>query len=103
MKKLSVIGMSLIMTFGVAGFSYGKNHHGNGLPPGLQKKMQRGQALPPGWQKKLVVGKVMEKDIYDQGKIVATDSKGLVTISIQGRLVKLAEDTREIVDILNGR
>ena len=45
----------------------------------------------------------LEKDIYDQGKIVATDSKGLVTISIQGRLVKLAEDTREIVDILNGQ
>jgi hypothetical protein len=94
--------MSIIFVFGIVEFSYAKNHRGKGLPPGLQKKMDRGQSLPPGWQKKLVVGKVLEKDIYDQGKIIATDSKGFVTISIQGRLVKLVEDTREIVGILSG-
>ncbi len=103
MKKLTLLGMSLILAFGFSSFSYAKNHNGNRLPPGLQKKMERGQSLPPGWQKKLAVGKVMDRDLYDQGKIVAKDSNGLVTISIQGRLVKLAEDTREIVDILNGR
>lgn len=48
--------------FGVAGafllFStfipaaYADPPHFGGLPPGLQKKVDRGQSLPPGWSKK---------------------------------------------------
>ncbi|MGB5831831.1 MAG: hypothetical protein WBG92_07560 [Thiohalocapsa sp.] len=27
-------------------------YHGDGLPPGLQKKYERGETLPPGWRNK---------------------------------------------------
>lgn len=104
MKKLLIVCSFLaFLVFGLSGISYAKNDKEKNLPPGLQKKMDRGQSLPPGWQKKLVVGEVLEPEIYDQGVIVATDHKGLVTINIEGKLVRLVKDTREIVDILNGK
>ena len=81
-------------------------HSGNNkaktLPYGLQKKLEKGQSLPPGWEKKLKVGYHLEKDIYRQGAIVVPlDSKGLLTIRLEGKLVRLVEATREIVEILN--
>ena len=71
------------------------------LPPGLQKKLQKGQSLPPGWQKKLMVGVRLEPAIYEHGDVVVPlDSKGLLTIRLEGKLVRLVEATREIVEIL---
>jgi len=80
-------------------------HSGSGkaklLPLGLQKKIEKGQSLPPGWQKKLIVGERLESSIYQQGDIVIPlDSKGLLTISLEGKLVRLVKATREIVEIL---
>lgn len=71
------------------------------LPQGLQKKVARGKPLPPGWQKKLIVGHRLETDIVKQGDIVVPlDSKGLLTIRLEGKLVRLVKATREIVEIL---
>ena len=71
------------------------------LPYGLQKKLEKGQSLPPGWQKKLIVGERLDHTIYRQGDIVVPlDSKGLLTIRLEGKLVRLVEATREIIEIL---
>ena len=71
------------------------------LPPGLQKKLAKGQSLPPGWQKKLIVGERLDRGIYQQGDVVVPlDSKGLLTIRLEGKLVRLVKATREIVEIL---
>ena len=44
----------------------------------------------------------MEEDIYRHGKIVIPiDSDGLLTIQIEGKLVRLYKATREIVDIMD--
>lgn len=104
MKKTFIVFISLLfISMGTATISFAKNDKQKSLPPGLQKKAAKGQSLPPGWQNKLVVGERLERDIYDSGEIVASDKKGLVTISIEGKLVKLVKDTREIVEILNGK
>jgi hypothetical protein len=100
MNKVLVISLSLLLALGMGSFSYAKDNKERNLPPGLQKKTDRGESLPPGWQKKLVVGDVLEEDIYEQGNLITTDSNGLITISIEGKLVKLIKDTREIVEIL---
>lgn len=74
---------------------------GKELPPGLQKKAERGGELPPGWQKKLEVGTVLDHDIYRHGVIVKpVDKHGIVTISIEGELIRLMHHSREIVEIL---
>ena len=78
-----------------------KTTKGQSLPPGLQKKVAKGQSLPPGWQKKLAKGEVMDKRVYQHGQIVVpVDSRGLVTIGVEGKLVRLYQATREIVEIL---
>ncbi|KUJ83725.1 hypothetical protein AWR36_007810 [Microbulbifer flavimaris] len=75
---------------------------GNDLPPGLQKKVENGGDLPPGWKKKLRKGHILEHEIYRHGVIVQpVDRHGIVTISIQGEIVRLMHHTREIVDILS--
>ena len=80
---------------------YAKKDKDKQLPPGLQKKVEKGQSLPPGWQKKLAKVEVLDKNIYQQSQVVVPiDSHGLVTIRIEGKLVKLYKATREIVDVL---
>jgi hypothetical protein len=71
------------------------------LPPGLQKKLERGEALPPGWQKKLAKGEVLDRAVYARShELVPVNNKGVVTIQVEGRVLRLYKATREIVDIL---
>jgi hypothetical protein len=77
-----------------------KNKHEQ-LPPGLAKNVERGKPLPPGWQKKLAKGKVMDRDIYERGSVVVPlDPLGIVTIRIEGKVFRVMEKNREIIDIL---
>lgn len=79
-----------------------KPEKNKGLPPGLQKKAERGQALPPGWQKKLAVGGTLDKTVYAHGKIVVPiDDKGIITLHVEDKMIRLFKATREIVEILN--
>ena len=72
------------------------------LPQGLQMKLDRGGSLPPGWQKKLVKGEVLEESVYNHGEVVIPiDSDGMLTVRIEGKLIKLFEATREIVEIFD--
>jgi hypothetical protein len=72
------------------------------LPQGLQMKLDRGGALPPGWQKKLVKGEVLEESVYNHGEVVIPiDSDGMLTVRIEGKLIKLIKATREIVEIFD--
>ncbi|MCD8550782.1 MAG: hypothetical protein LRY74_11465 [Shewanella xiamenensis] len=73
-----------------------------GLPPGLQKKVDKGQPLPPGWQKKLHRGDILDYDIYDRGRIVVPlDREGRISIQVEGAIIKLDEKSRKILDIVN--
>ena len=74
--------------------------HGH-LPPGLEKKVARGDTLPPGWQKKLQVGGVLDRDVYRHGVIIGSSRHdGIVDLRVDDRIIRLVEDSREIVDIL---
>ncbi len=100
--KIKNIVTLLILTGLIAGPVYAKNDKVKQLPQGLEKKLVRGKPLPPGWQKKLIKGYVMQEDIYRHGKIVIPiDSNGLLTVRIEGKLVRLYGATREIVDIMD--
>ena len=94
----SVIFISIVSSPLYAGNDKGKGKH---LPPGLQKKAMHGEALPRGWKKKLAKGGVMDKTVYSQSQVITPlDTSGLVTVRIDGKLVKLVKATREIVEVL---
>ncbi len=79
------------------------------LPPGLAKKVARGERLPPGWQKKCVVGQVMPAEVYEKTHPVPPElvvklpppPAGTVTVTIGGKVVRLAKATLEILDVFD--
>ena len=72
------------------------------LPQGLQRKLDRGDSLPPGWQKKLVRGEVLDEPVYNHSEVVIPiDSEGMLTVRVEGKLIKIIEATREIIEILD--
>jgi Ni/Co efflux regulator RcnB len=81
---------------------YGRDNNNNkSLPPGLQKKVAEGKPLPPGWQKKLAKGDILSRDIFSRGEIVSPrDRDGRVSVNVDGTVIRVMENTREIIDIL---
>ncbi|WP_207063574.1 hypothetical protein [Motiliproteus sp. SC1-56] len=98
--KHTATALAVVLALALSSTAMAKDAHEKRLPPGLQKKEQRGQALPPGWQKKLSRGDVLDEDIYRESTVIK-DDKGLVTIRVEGKLIKVIENTREIVEILD--
>jgi len=81
---------------------FAKNEKEKQLPQGLQMKLDRGGSLPPGWERKLSRGETLEERIYRQSEIaIPVDSDGLLTVRIEGKLIRLVEATREIIDIVD--
>lgn len=79
------------------------------LPPGLKKKLSRGGELPPGWQKKVAKGEVLDAEVYrnaapfpdDLIKKLPPQPKGTVLIKVEGKIIRLIEATRTILDVFD--
>ena len=91
-----------------------EDHKGRGkkaksLPPGLAKKVARGGDLPPGWQKKVVRGEHMPEHVYKRCEPLPQDvvvqlpppPAGTIIVTVDGRAVRLARATLEILDVLD--
>lgn len=105
MKINKILVFILAVSF-LHGTVYAKNDKGHGkdksLPPGLQKKSQRGQPLPPGWQKKLHKGDILDNSIYVRGEVVVPLGRdGIISINVEGTIIKLHEHNRKILDIIH--
>jgi hypothetical protein len=79
------------------------------LPPGLQKKVARGGDLPPGWQKKIARGEVLGAELCQQAvrlpvelsKRLPPAPEGTVLIKVEGKVIRLYEATRTIIDVFD--
>jgi len=79
------------------------------LPKGLQKKYQRTGELPPGWEMKLQRGEVLSEDVYRYGQPIPYELRqrlplgptGSKIIEVEGKIIRVMENTREIIDILS--
>jgi hypothetical protein len=80
---------------------------GKALPSGLAKKAARSGALPPEWQKKIARGEVLPPAVYAQAqplpevviRKLPPPPAGTVLVTIDGKLVRLLEATRMILDV----
>ncbi len=92
-----------------AGPHHGKK--GKDLPPGLSKKVARGGELPPGWQKRCVPGQIMPPEVYRQCQPLPPElvvklpppPPGTITVTIGGKVARLAKATLEILDVFDVR
>lgn len=79
------------------------------LPPGLQKKAARGKGLPPGWQMKIARGEVLDAEVWQQATYLPYElirtlppaPKGTVLIKVEGKVIRLYEATRIILDVFD--
>lgn len=83
--------------------------HGRPLPPGLAKKLARGGQLPPGWREKCRPGQVMPPEVYQECRPLPRELQvtlpappvGTITVAVGGKVVRLMEATREILDVFD--
>jgi hypothetical protein len=81
---------------------------GKKLPPGLQKKVARGGELPPGWKKKLAVGDKLPEEYEAKAETLPEEilrrlpetEEGTEILRIGDEVIRVVENTREIIDIL---
>ena len=94
----------LILTTLISASAMAQPPHSQGLPPGLAKKIERGEPLPPGWQKKLDYrrGDYLDRELLRYGRVYDIDDRRQ-RVEIEDRVYTIIKDTREIIDILNGR
>ncbi|GAA4365415.1 hypothetical protein [Kangiella marina] len=81
------------------------------LPKGLQKKYERTGELPPGWQMKVQRGEVLPVDIYRHGRDIPYELRerlpvgpvGSKIIELEGKIIRVMEGTRMILDVFDIR
>ena len=101
MLALKQFGLIITAFMLIAAPASAKNDKEKPLPPGLEKKLKSGKSLPPGWQKKVAVGQVLDAQVYEQAKVILRDN-GLETLNVEGKIIRVLENTREVVEILQG-
>jgi hypothetical protein len=77
-------------------------------PPGAAKKGTSSAKLPPGWQKKIVRGEVLPQTVYAQAQPLPEvvlqklppPPAGTILVILDGKVVRLLEATRTIVDVV---
>ncbi len=90
-------------------FGKQEGKHPRSLPPGLAKKAARGGRLPPGWEAKCVRGETMPVEVYEEARPLPKELTvklpvppvGTVTVAVGGKVVRLLEATREILDVFD--
>lgn len=51
---------------------------------------------------KLAKGQILEEPVYKSSEVVIPlDSRGMLTVRVEGKLIKLIEATREIIEIVD--
>jgi hypothetical protein len=86
-----------------------KGKKAKGLPPGLAKKVAAGGELPPGWQKKCVRGEILPIEVHKHCRPLPAEivvklpapPAGTILVAIDGKVVRLAKATREILDVFD--
>jgi hypothetical protein len=84
-----------------------KSGRDKALPSGRTKKVARGAKLPPGWQKKIARGEVLPQTVYAQAqplpevvvRKLPPPPAGTILVTLDGKVVRLLEATRTIVDV----
>lgn len=79
----------------------GQDKKHSGLPPGLQKKVDRGGDLPPGWQKKVSNGQVFSPELRSYSKRSPYPSpKGTSDYILEDKVIRVMDASNVILDVL---
>ncbi len=80
-----------------------------GIPPGQRKRLESGKGLSPGWRKKLAAGEVLSESDYQRAAPIPVENvrsypplrPNEELVRIEGKIVRLMKNTREIIEVLD--
>ncbi|MDB6027233.1 MAG: hypothetical protein JWM68_3456 [Verrucomicrobiales bacterium] len=108
-SAISLKERELIQTYVNSFEEKGKGKKNKGLPPGLAKKVENGGKLPPGWEKKVSVGEKISVEVLKECKPLPKElvlklpppPVGTLTLTIDGKIVRLMEASKVILDVFD--
>ena len=99
MLTLKPIGLMIAAAIVVSAPASAQDDKENLLPSELQQTVGAAKPLPPDWQKNIVVGQELDLVVYENAKVILRDN-GVETVTVGGKVIRLLENTREIIEIL---
>ncbi|WP_218352647.1 hypothetical protein [Alteromonas lipotrueiana] len=89
----------LLSCFASAAFAADRGHYN---PQNLNDIDVSYSELSEDLESKLNKGSVLDYDLFQKGRVVYRDvTQGMVALRLENKVVRMIEDTREIVDILD--
>ena len=98
-RSFRIAGAALLASILSSTIYAGPPHHG-GLPPGLQKKLERGERLPPGWSHRAAVyGYGHGQAGYGQDGFVEPYSDQYEPEYVEDTVYRMIKDARDLINI----
>ena len=97
MKRVFLFAGAIFFMSNFAFMAHADRPHQGGLPPGLQKKVERGERLPPGWRKKAEV----YEDGYEEPYIEEYEPEYIEEYEpeyIEDKVIRVIKDVRDLTN-----
>ncbi|MEY6432016.1 hypothetical protein ABC977_06275 [Thioalkalicoccus limnaeus] len=100
-RTFGLVGATVLVLILLPTASAQPPHHG-GLPPGLQKKLERGEPLPPGWSDRAGVYEYgYDQAPYDQYGYGQSYYDPYEAEYVEDKVYRVIRDLRDIGDLLS--
>ena len=96
-RSYQIAGATLLVSI-LSSTAYAAPPHHGGLPPGLQKKLERGWRLPPGWRDRAAVyGYGYDDSGYDRAGYAAPYSNPYEPEYVEDTVYRMIKDARDLI------
>ena len=95
-----IAGAALLVSIFSSTTYAGPPHHG-GLPPGLQKKLERGERLPPPWSGRMAIyGSGYDESAYGRDGYAESYSDQYEPEPVEDTVYRMIKDARDLISII---
>ncbi len=99
MSKHKIISLVITAPLFISVAVSANNIQEEGLPLSEQEEVNVVKPLPLDWQKKVVVGQVLDVNVYNNATVILKDN-GVETLSVDGQILRVLQNTHEVLEIL---
>lgn len=99
MSKHKIISLVITTPLFISVAVSANNDQEEGLPLSVQEEINAVKPLPLDWQKKVAVGQVLDVNVYNNATVILKDN-GVETISVDGQILRVLQNTHEVLEIL---
>lgn len=96
-----IAGATVVMSL-LSSTAYAQPPHQGGLPPGLQKKLERGQTLPPGWRDRTEIYDAnYDESSHDRDGYTESDTEQNGPEYVEDTVYRMIKDARILMGTLS--